>query len=71
MYQIILHTWYQEIPNKIQKETYNNLTFESLEDALYTLSENYKQILNDFPVTSLEIKLINKSKKNNLLYPSL
>lgn len=57
MYKIILHTWYQESPDEIFKESYNDMRFESLPIACEFLGENYEKILDEFPVVKIEITI--------------
>lgn len=54
MYRIVLETWYQETPEKTYQEVYNK-EFSSLEEACEYLGNNYKNILDEFPVQSLKI----------------
>lgn len=57
-YKIVLHCWYQEIPNEEQEEHYNSLEFDFLEDACQYLGNNYEKILDIYPVVKIEIKPI-------------
>lgn len=52
--KIILHTWYQETPTKDVIEVLP-ASFDWFEDACAYLGENYEQILNDYPVTKIEL----------------
>lgn len=58
MYKIELTNWYQET-NETQKEFYNNLDFQSLEEACKYLGENIEDITEVYPVESIEIKYVN------------
>ena len=56
MYEIILFTWYQETPKDIYEEVYNNLGFETLQEACEYLGTNAEKIIDEFPVTYITVK---------------
>lgn len=56
MFEIILETWYQEVPEEKFFEVYNECSFSSIEGAIEFLSENKEKILDNFPVQGIEIK---------------
>ena len=53
---IILNCWYQESPNDIQEEIYLNLTFDCFEDAVKRLNEDIEEIMDWYPVQTIEIR---------------
>lgn len=55
--KIILETWYQETPTEYSLETLPE-DFESIDDALSFLAVNYESILDDYPVTRVNIKYV-------------
>ena len=55
--KIILETWYQETPKEYILETLPE-EFESIDDALSFLAVNYESILDDYPVTGVNIKYV-------------
>lgn len=56
MYKIILHTWYQETPDIIHEEPYDNMEFEHIIDAAEYLGKNIEYITEWFPVTKITIE---------------
>lgn len=63
MYEILLNCWYPEKTENII-EVYNNMGFDLIEDACIYLGKNHENILENFPVESIEIKFNLKHKKN-------
>lgn len=55
--KIILETWHQETPTEYPLEILPE-EFESIDDALSFLAVNYESILNDYPVTGVNIKYV-------------
>lgn len=55
--KITLETWYQETPKETVIETLPE-EFESIDDALSFLAVNYESILDDYPVTGVNIKYV-------------
>jgi len=55
--KIILETWYQETPTEYLLEILPE-EFESIDEALSFLAVNYESILNDYPVTGINIKYV-------------
>ena len=53
--KIILGTWYQETPNDTVIEVLPE-EFESIDEALSFLAVNFEAILDDYPVTSVNVK---------------
>lgn len=50
MYKIILQTWYQEKPNEIFEEQYEDLEFDDIYDAAEYLGKNIEKIAEWYPV---------------------
>jgi hypothetical protein len=59
MYGIELNCWYQERGGFNQKEFYNSLKFDGIEEASKYLYENIEEILDIYPVESIDIKPFN------------
>jgi hypothetical protein len=55
--KIILETWYQETPTEYPLEILPE-DFKSIDDALSFLAVNYESILDDYPVTGVNIKYV-------------
>ena len=58
-YYIVLWTWYQEIPDELQKEELKQYPFKTIEDAAKFLGENIDKLLDEFPVSKVEICFYN------------
>ena len=58
-YFIVLWTWYQELPNELQKEELKHHPFETIEDAAKYLGENIDRLLYEFPISKVEICFYN------------
>jgi hypothetical protein len=58
-YFIVLWTWYQEIPNELQKEELKQHPFATIESAAKYLGENIDRLSNEFPISKVEICFYN------------
>ena len=54
-YKIVLWTWYQEIPNELQREELKENTFNNFKDAINYLNQNIDRLSDEFPISKIEI----------------
>lgn len=57
MYEVVLKSWYQELPNKIQEEIMHEC--DNIEDAWDFLKQHAEHYIEFYPLTEMSIRIKN------------